>query len=522
MDMKISNLLAFSMIFLLTAVSGCLKDQPAFSLGVASSMVKVPFDRPFIGPYPDTVEISAAGGEYEAFQLIIHNPERSLHGVRCEAGDLKGEEGFIKSEYVAINPVGYVQTTVVCDKYHSSRGWWPDPLLRMDEFSIPAGEVQPVWITIYVPRGTPAGEYRGSLNVLTENCGVREIPLKLRVWGFEIPLRPNLKTLTWVGAMEKYHGHERGSLEEVEIRKGYYELLLQHRLGPGGNLELSDEMIGFCTDRGMNCFLLEVIPNLKRKNQDNYSAEYKRELTEKLAQCIERFGPRGWLDSMAYVYNYDEVGREHWPLAKEMYKLVKNVSSKLRVIQCLNIPEGVEAMSGYADTWDVYVAQYENTGVEKRVEEGDEVWLAVCCYPASRPNFFLEYPAIDCRLIGWICWFTRVSGFEYWSPNHWGENTTPPGLRGGWVANTFRDYNGDGYLTYPGPDGFPLASVRLANLRDGFEDYEYLKLLEKLQGVTKIADDVVQSPTRYTSDPETVIRTRRVIAERIESLLHKK
>ena len=89
------------------------------------------------------------------------------------------------------------------------------------------------------------------------------------------------------------------------------------------------------------------------------------------------------------------------------------------------------------------------------------------------------------------------------------------------MANTFRDYNGDGYLLYPGREGLPLASVRLANLRDGFEDYEYLKLQENLQGETEIADEVVQSPTRYSSDPEIVNRTRRLIAERIESLLQK-
>lgn len=45
--------------------------------------------------------------------------------------------------------------------------------------------------------------------------------------------------------------------------------------------------------------------------------------------------------------------------------------------------------------------------------------------------------------------------------------------------------NGDGYMLYPGtPDriggktGVPIESVRLKHVRDGYEDFEYLRLLE--------------------------------------------
>ena len=45
--------------------------------------------------------------------------------------------------------------------------------------------------------------------------------------------------------------------------------------------------------------------------------------------------------------------------------------------------------------------------------------------------------------------------------------------------------NGDGYMLYPGtPDRIggktcvPIESVRLKHVRDGYEDFEYLRLLE--------------------------------------------
>jgi hypothetical protein len=119
-------------------------------------------------------------------------------------------------------------------------------------------------------------------------------------------------------------------------------------------------------------------------------------------------------------------------------------------------------------------------------------------------------------MLGWICYLTGVSGFEYWKPNHWKGNDSSPGLRGGWKANTFSKYNGDGYLTYPGPDPLPLSSVRLANFRDGFEDYEYLHLLKELGGDTEVIKQVVETPTKYTSDPHVLSKTREEIAKMIE------
>jgi len=506
---------------LLAAGLGLLScaEAPSFDLGAASSLTRVFFDRPAQFETVDTVRLSAAGGEYESFQLVIFGHPDTLRAVQCSTAGLSSGSAFLPPEEVAFNPVGYVLTTVASRQYGSALGWWPDPLLEMDTFEVAPGEVQPVWVTIHVPAGAPAGDYRGTVSVSAERGGSRELAVRLRVRGFDLPLRPSIKTLTWVSDLAQFYGFPKGGAEAAGLRRGMYDLLLRHRLGPGGNLELTDQEISYCMERGMNAFLLDVIPNLKRQGETDFSKEYKERLVEKLKSCVEKFGPRGWLDGVAYVYNYDEVDEEHWPLARQMYSLVKGVSPELKVIQCLNIPEGVKALAGYADTWDVYVAQYEKTGVRERVAAGDEAWLAVCCYPVDHPNFFLEYPPLDGRLIGWICWQTGVTGFEYWSPNHWGDNRSGPGLRGNWIANTFRNYNGDGYLTYPGPDGKILSSVRLENLRDGFEDYEYLKLLASLKGDLTPAGRVAASTTEFTADPDTLYRARDQIAEEIEKLI---
>ena len=507
-------------LWTLTLTTSCQKNSPDITLYAVSSMVKVPMElnKPLLLT-EDTAKISAAGGEYESFQIIVSSSDSTaLKGVSWSVGALTGGSGEIGVGNISVNPVGYVETTVVPKVYSGSLGWWPDPLLRMDSLSIPAGERQPLWVTVYVPRGTPAGTYHGRIRIKTDHAGSSSIPVSLRVWGFDIPLIPSIKTLTWVNStyLKAFGCNSR------ESHKAFYELLLKHRLGPGGQVELDEEMLNFCIERGMNAFILDNIPNLARNHQDNYTDSYKDSLRTRLNDYVNRFGSRGWLDGMAYVYNYDEVDKNHWPLAKEMYSFVKGVSQDLKVIQCLNIPEGVEALAGYADTWDVYVQQYEKSGVKKRVEAGDEAWLAICCWPSDRPNLFHEYPAIDGRMLGWICFQTGVTGFEYWSPNNWTGNSSPPALRGGWKANTFLDYNGDGYLTYPSSDGLALSSQRLENLRDGFEDYEYLHLLKKLGDKTNLVQQVVTGPINYSSDPKLLYRVRENTAKRIEELMKQK
>ena len=42
--------------------------------------------------------------------------------------------------------------------------------------------------------------------------------------------------------------------------------------------------------------------------------------------------------------------------------------------------------------------------------------------------------------------------------------------------------NGDGCWMHAGPDGVPLATIRLENFRDGLEDLWYAKLYEKKFG----------------------------------------
>jgi hypothetical protein len=103
-----------------------------------------------------------------------------------------------------------------------------------------------------------------------------------------------------------------------------------------------------------------------------------------------------------------------------------------------------------------------------------------------------------------------------------------------WVANAFRNYNGDGYLLYPGADLKPLSSIRLEALRDGLEDYEYLWTLDSLlrHAVEKrvggsavagawallILDGLVKPNGSSSLEPGDYVAYRRQLAEAIVAL----
>ena len=82
------------------------------------------------------------------------------------------------------------------------------------------------------------------------------------------------------------------------------------------------------------------------------------------------------------------------------------------------------------------------------------------------------------------------------------------------------DYaNGDGSFTYPGAEG-PIASIRLANIADGIEDWElFNRLGHRAAPMIANADDLitqlVSNMTERVEDPGLLERVRRQAAHRI-------
>ena len=115
----------------------------------------------------------------------------------------------------------------------------------------------------------------------------------------------------------------------------------------------------------------------------------------------------------------------------------------------------------------------------------------------------------------------RIDGLLYWQMTYWSE------VADVWTdARTMRSgghaFNGEGSLFYPGNAvGYsgPVVSARLKALRDGMEDYEYLKLLASAAGAgtaDAIARTVGTTFSSWSHGAATIQEARETLAERIE------
>lgn len=533
--------------------------QVPFQIGIETAMKKVRRAKPYGGPFASEARIELARNEYEGFQIVVAGVHRGVKGLKVTPSDLASPNGVLAAKHVTVNPVGYVNT--IAPSYNPQWvGQWPDPLLNVERVDVPAGKNQPLWVTVYAPAGTPAGTYSGTLTITADGTAPRKVALRVRVFDFDLPVRPTLRTFALGNiAGPKFYGLERGP-EYDEIRKRWYDFLCSHRLPPGGfvlkawgwdkpsypakvnadgsfDFSEAEKWGQYCFERGMNAFVAALFTKPGKWGfPKQYSEKYYRDYTRFMTAYVRFLRTKGWLED-AVVYNIDEAPAKHWEMCKENYRRTKAISTDLQVFQCLNDPKGVKALTGFFDVVDVNIGQFHRGAAPQRLQEGGRVWWCVCCWPSSHPNLFVDYPAIDARIIGWLSWKLDIEGFEYWSVSSWSRCLKSMGgkkfvdrVDSRWNANSFGKYNGDGYLVYPGPKHTILSSIRFEALRDGFEDHEYLAILQRrLKGRTgraadqarkllEVSDKICRRDLSYTTDPKVILDARRQVALAIEKL----
>jgi hypothetical protein len=166
-------------------------------------------------------------------------------------------------------------------------------------------------------------------------------------------------------------------------------------------------------------------------------------------------------------------------------------------------------------------------------QEGFKMWTYVSLEPyLPYPNVRFDCPLIESRLLFWQVCREQLDGFLYWGLNAWRSegNDRPIDLSRGplldwdvtskwrWSIGEQSWLHGDGRLLYPGPDG-PMGCIRLANMRDGIQDWEYLRLLAHVTGrpadAVRACEPVTTGLTQFSRDPRVLESQRALITRRI-------
>jgi hypothetical protein len=481
--------------------------------------------------------VALARNESEGFQLAITTANRAqLRQVEVAAGEFRNSQGDVLPRgAIATHLVGYifVDTPSGHPAAPSAPNWCPEVLLPARPFDVPGGRTQTVWVNVHADEHVRAGVYRGRLVVRPVGAAAAELPVSVRVYGFALPRTPRMKT-----AFAFMDGFTRAAYGTItpELRRKCLDLMLAHRLNPDDISRTEPPAVAdlvYAREHGMNAFnVLNLVPQPKRPGlwvcyteMKDYGPGFTDELARRLDDYVAELR-RHDLTRMAYFYGFDERREEYDALIKSICKFLKTRYPEI----CTFTTAGYmyekrhRTPPDYQDYMDWYcplTPRYDRELSARLRQQGKQVWWYVCCGPRwPYANFAsVDYASIEGRLLGWMTYGWESDGLLYWHVNLWHPNgiITDKDPYLAWKPAFIAGATGDGCLTYPLPSG-PVSSIRLENIRDGVDDYDYLALLAEKHGrpaAMRYVERLVKSMTEYSRDAAQLAAVRGEIAAQL-------
>jgi hypothetical protein len=404
----------------------------------------------------------------------------------------------------------YGAKDAVCGNSPYSDGYlMPDRFEKFDRFDVPAKTARPVWISLNVPADAAAGNYKGTIDVLSTK-GKQTLNISVRVENKTLPPPTEWKHLLdlWQNpwAVAWYNHVEPWSAEHKALLKKHLKLYAD-----AGGKYITTYAVH--SPWAYNSYMIEggMIEWIKHKN-DQWTFDYSifDEYVELAMECgidkaITLYTPVPWGER--FRYKSAETGNymyEQWVPESQLFKtnwnifltdLMKHLKQKgWMKIAYLGINENamnqtlaaIKVIKAHSPEWRItyagdwheeldtllndysYLYGKEPTEKElkKRKARGATSTYYVCCNPPY-PNNFLFSPPIEGR---WISWYSAASGYDgflRWAYDAWPADPERDARHGSWAA-------GDCYLVYPGGN----SCIRFEKLREGIVDFEKIGILK--------------------------------------------
>ena len=510
-------------------------------------------------PGGPSVRIAAARNEYEPFQIVVQALDKPVTVSDVVVGDLAGGDN---RRIAAKHAVRYREHCVYVRRpSHTSTapvGLYPDALVpfvnpidggKLTEWhsrknkqgakydaiprKISPGFAETFWVDLHVPADAAAGDYKGEARVKIAGGQAVVVPVELHVWSFALPDTPTVQShFGGFSRVASSHGVKPTSAEYYVIEERYLAAMAHHRITPDVPRHLLPKAKpdGSIDPSASHAKLAAFI---QRYHVNAIQVPFgftgdptgkNRELTKRYLAAMQAYlAKHGWLDG-AYIYLLDEPNdKEAYKTVRQRAAVVHEAAPKLRVLCTEQTRPSRPEWGDLNDAIDIWVPLWplhdEPTAVQ-RLAAGDELWsYTALCQRAPALFWQLDFPLLNYRVWAWINYRYQMTGLLYWTSVYWGHVKDP------WLDQpSFRlAYNGEGMLFYPGRDaGFdgPVASMRLKQIREGMEDYEYLHLLAAKAGRQKamaFAKRIGRTWRDWETDPVKLLTIRAELARAIES-----
>ena len=515
----------------------------------------------------NSYKMKLAKNEVESCQFyLVSNVDKE--GITAEISPFEYEFGGHTLEGELLREYYYHEALFndlrSADHTNHVEDYFPEPLLPNDvDFELAAGKAQGFMMNVRSDEDAPAGMYKATLSIKdSDGKVIKAAAVYAYVWDFTLPETPysasafGLDARTIYGTLKMYDG------DDMKTYSDYYEFLLDYKITPS---EIPYDILDDRSDEYMNdprVTSFRTMPELGGYAYTDFFGEgnigavgeinknWDVEATEK--KLVDTMAKVSSNPLWAYK-SYFTIMDEPWDI--DGYNRIKNVDDWMKgllgdtdfnLMLCM-AGNGVysdapfvdlcEFVKPYLDIWcpqshaytDYFniatpgkqqwqIRQsyrihglYKDRLVNDLMDEGDRAWWYVCCSPEfPYPNYFKSYQGIGNRVLLWQQYMFDIEGILYWSTNaDWDK------------INKRESEASDGQLLYWGElyglKG-PVASFRLTQIRDSFDDFDYLKMAEEAAGreaVDKILSTVTTASLEFTEDPNVMEAARDALAELI-------
>ncbi len=520
----------------------------------------------------DVAEVFCARGEVESFQVVVTAVGKNLNAVRAKMSPLIGAD---KAVLPAAN-VKIFREVFIPVRYSSPRATLPpgltaDPLVPLTDlytgkeirqprwsgrtlegarfggsgFDVWQGRHQPLWVDVEVPADAAAGLYEGTFTVRTANAGSAAIGVRVTVWDFVLPPGPTHENhFGGFSYMGRYHRLDRNSQEYYQLEDRYIAMMAAHRINPPLPYRLRPRVgedgaaiFDQETDKRITAFVERYhVTNIDvpRAGFADITGKGRAKALRYYQSWYAYLKKKGWAER-AYLYMLDEPNdKEAYERVRQLGALVHEAAPQLRrlvVEQPYSQNQQWGSIDDAVDIWCPLFGFIHEPGIKRARAAGDDVWsyTALCQKAPSYhpeyekvknddpPYWQIDFDVTNYRIAPWLNRRYGVTGLLYWTTVCWSSPQRNP-----WDDPGFRvRFNGEGSLFYPGKDAGidgPVASIRLKNLRDGMEDYEYFVLLQQRAGrqaVDEIVREAVPTWGTWDRNPYRLLELRKLLAREI-------
>lgn len=394
-------------------------------------------------------------------------------------------------------------------------------------------------VKAFAEKDSATGLYRATVTVKLGSDVVKKAYVYADVWDFVLSDETACATAFGLSRYDIYVYHKQYDPDDEVLYKTYYDYMIENRISPYyiPYPVLDERADEYMSDPRVSSFMI-----------DGRNSQHVAMTDDELAKAYEKLSANEEWMKKGYFYYEDEPDiPEELATFKASGERLKRLFPDYRLVVptytnmlfdgrdlTSHLSEYVTLWCPLTDFWTdldctaegasvkfdaAAVEQYGDAATRfgKEVAEGDELWWYVCYWPKHPyPNFLSTQQGHMARLVLWQTYMFDVDGLLYWTVNQWYNGKE-------WRTMDVPQPFGDGRLIYCGTKfdvRGPIGTIRLEQVRDGIEDYQYMSMIEEAFGreralelVNKVTTDLLE----YSNDSDLLRAVREEMGDLLES-----